>query len=329
MGIDFVVPWVDSLEPHWQAEFQRYAVEAGIATDASEKRYRDWGLFKYWFRGVEKYAPWVNQIHLITCGHYPEWLNLEHPKLNLVKHEDYIPAKYLPVFSSHPIELNMHRIEGLSEKFVYFNDDFFIINKCSPETFFTNDLPNDSAILTAYDGLGFSKIQVNNISVINKHFVKSAAIRKRPTYWFNCRYGTALARTFLLLPWKTFTGFHDHHLPNSFLRSTLCEAWDKEYSTLERTSSNKFRNLEQDVSQYLFRFWQLASNNFHPSAKQRLGDYCPVGIWPNEKVLRVFEKSRKPIIVLNDHDPDDLDDLIKRLTQIFEKKFPEKSSFEL
>ncbi|MBQ6357217.1 MAG: capsule biosynthesis protein CapK, partial [Solobacterium sp.] len=42
---------------------------------AIDNRFKDWGLFKYWFRGVEKFAPWVNKIYFITWGHVPTWLD--------------------------------------------------------------------------------------------------------------------------------------------------------------------------------------------------------------------------------------------------------------
>ena len=119
--IDFIIPWVDGSDPEWLSSYNRYAPAEKRISHADAERYRDWGLLRYWFRGVEKFTPWVRKIHFVTCGQLPDWLNLNAPKLNYVKHEDYIPKEYLPVFSSHPIELNMHRIEGLSEKFVYFN----------------------------------------------------------------------------------------------------------------------------------------------------------------------------------------------------------------
>src|SRR5690554_3854457 len=111
--IDFVVPWVDDSDPTWQRKLAEYTGRTNQFTDSSNKRFRDWDLFKYWFRGVEKFAPWVNKVHLVTCGHYPDWLDINHPKLNFVKHEDYIPKDHLPVFSTHPIEINLHRIEEL------------------------------------------------------------------------------------------------------------------------------------------------------------------------------------------------------------------------
>ena len=87
------------------------------------------------------------QDTLCYMGASASWLNKEHPKLNIVNHKDFIPEKYLPTFNSHAIEWNMHRIPGLAENFVYFNDDMFLIKKVRPEQYFKNDLPVDMLAL--------------------------------------------------------------------------------------------------------------------------------------------------------------------------------------
>ena len=93
-AIDIVIPWVDGNDPEWLAEKNKY--KKNKAEDDNINRYRDWDLLRYWFRGIEKNAPWINKIHFITWGHLPSWLDAENPKLNIVKHQDYIPEKYLP-----------------------------------------------------------------------------------------------------------------------------------------------------------------------------------------------------------------------------------------
>ena len=110
--IDFVIAWVDGSDLEWQKEKNKYANpgDTTLQVDASMVRYREWDTLRYWFRAVEKYAPWVNQVYFVTCGHVPKWLNMDAPKLHFVRHQDYIPEQYLPTFSSHPIELNLHRI---------------------------------------------------------------------------------------------------------------------------------------------------------------------------------------------------------------------------
>lgn len=326
--IDFVVPWVDSSDPDWQVDFKKHKDEAGIYSDISDKRYRDWELFKYWFRGVEKYAPWVNKIHLITCGHSPNWLNFNHPKLNLIKHEDYINKQYLPIFSSHPIELNIHRINGLSEHFVYFNDDMFVKAPMSPCLFFKNGIPCDSGVMTALSGSGINRIVMNSTCIVNKHFNKRKTMKDKPLKWFNLKYSYELLRTICLLPWEGFTGFYDYHLPNAFLKSTLQEVWEKEYELVNNTTMRKFRN-DLDISQYIFRYWQLAQNNFHPINKHSIGDMYRIGVADLDLVIAEIISSKKPIICLNDHDPENLDETIERLKQAFEEKFPNKGSFEL
>lgn len=123
--IDFVVTWVDETDPNWVKQKNIFIEQCDKRLN-KEARYRDWGFFKYWFRSVEKYAPWVNKIFLITEGHLPQWINIHHPKLVHIRHCDYISAEFLPTFNSNVIELNLANIDELSEHFVLFNDDIFI-----------------------------------------------------------------------------------------------------------------------------------------------------------------------------------------------------------
>ncbi len=106
--IDFVVTWVDGNDPVWQAEKAKYSPNKNA--DNRNVRFRDWDNMQYWFRAVEKFAPWVNKIHFVTYGHLPKWLNINNPKLNIAKHSDFIPQKYLPTFSSRTIEFNSYII---------------------------------------------------------------------------------------------------------------------------------------------------------------------------------------------------------------------------
>ena len=85
--IDFVVPWVDGADPEWIATRDEYIKRTGFSGEYSPRRYRDFGLMRYWFRGVEKYAPWVNKVYFITSGQFPKWLNLRADKLVWIKHE--------------------------------------------------------------------------------------------------------------------------------------------------------------------------------------------------------------------------------------------------
>lgn len=331
--IDFVIPWVDGNDPAWQAEKRKYEPEDKIKDYNGECRYREWGTLKYWFRGVEKFAPWVNQVHFITCGHMPDFLNTEHPKLHIVKHSDYIPEQYLPTFSANPIEVNIHRIESLAEQFVYFNDDMFLVGETNSADFFENGLPGDQGILAPIlpnvgNGL-IQHVELNDMLIINRHFNKRESFEKNKEKWFTPLYGEMLHRTEILDYWNSFTGFYVPHTQQALLKSTMEEVWQKEPGILMKTSEHRFRTSE-DVNQYLFKYWQLAAGNFVPRA--RFGQYFSL---QDHSVEEIFEKIRTnayKTVCLNDTETQESQETFEKkkreLNKLFEQAFPEKSSFE-
>ena len=111
--IDVVITWVDGNDKAWQAEKEKY-----LPLRSDKVRYRNWDNVQYIFRGIEKFMPWVNCVHFVTWGHLPKWMNTNYEKLHVVNHKDFIPKEYLPTFNSNAIELNLHRIPGLSENFI-------------------------------------------------------------------------------------------------------------------------------------------------------------------------------------------------------------------
>jgi len=326
--IDFVISWVDGSDPAWQESKNRFQQDD---QESTASMYRDWGNLQYWFRAVEKYTPWVSRIHLVTWGHLPDWLNTNHPQINIVRHEDYMPAEYLPTFSSHAIELNLHRIAGLEEHFVYFNDDAFIINRLQPEDFFHNGLPCDSAILSSLVpkkvGDPFFHYLVNNISVLNQHFSKSSALKKHPGKWFSPNYGKQLLRNFYYAPVGRFSGILNFHLPASFLKSTFQELWENESALLHATSSHRFRSL-QDVNQYVFSYWQIGSGRFWPR-NPHWGRFYIAGK-NHREMLQDLAARKYKVICINDSDLDfDFQALKEAVNRQLQQLLPEKSAFEL
>lgn len=259
--IDFVVLWVDENDPEWQKDLNKWRIAS--QGDHSSKRFRDWETLRYLFRSFEIFTPWFNKIHLVTQGHVPDWLNLKHKKLNLVPHDQIIPPSNLPVFNCNPIELNIHRINGLADHFIYFNDDMFILKRLSSQRFFKKGLPRDMCAFTSILMTELAHIRLNDLLLINKHFNKKEFMVKQFFKWFNFKYGPHLLKTLLLLPWPHIPGFVDPHQPQPFLKSTFIELWEKEYDDLEQTTQSKFRS-NKDVNQYLFRYWQLLKGQFEP-----------------------------------------------------------------
>ncbi len=333
--IDFVVTWVDGDDPEWRNERLKYASQAATKDDYlfdkwnnNEIRFRDWGLLKYWFRGVEKYAQWVNKIHFVTCGQLPSWLDTSNPKLNIVNHIDFIPGEYLPTFNSHTIELNLFRIPGLSENFVYFNDDMFIIDYVKKEDFFRDDLPCDSAVLNVIPiERNIDNADFVNIGIINDYFSKNQVIREHPFQWFNLKYGSKLIRNFLLLPWHLFPGIYEPHISINLKKSTCEKLWELEPELFDRTCRCKFRD-HKNISPWLFRLWQIVTGEFYPR-NLKLGRMFLKEI--DDEICKWVKTQKTQIVCINDSGDEEhytFEEQKEMLHQAFESVLGEKSSFE-
>lgn len=157
-AIDVVYTWVDGDDPDWQqrkAEFGAHGAGALPERVLHEERFRSRDELKYSLRSLHLFAPWVRQIHIVTAGQRPEWLNVDHPKINLVNHTDiFSDPGLLPTFNSSGIETQLHRVPGVAQKFLYFNDDFLLGQLSDPQDFFHSNgvlkfFPSDQR---AYEG---------------------------------------------------------------------------------------------------------------------------------------------------------------------------------
>ena len=105
----------------------------------SASRFQDNEELRYSMRSVERFAPWVRQIFIVTNGQIPSWLNLDSPRVTLVTHEEIFPNHtHLPTYSSPAIESHLHRIPGLAPHFIYLNDDVMFGDYVWPEDFYTH-----------------------------------------------------------------------------------------------------------------------------------------------------------------------------------------------
>jgi len=330
--IDIVIFWVDGSDAKWLAEKAKYAPK-DLVPDDRVIRYRDWNNLRYSFRGIEKFAPWVNNVFFVTWGHLPKWLNVSTPKLKIVRNEDFIPTEYNPSFSSHVKELNIHKIKGLSEHFIYFNDDMYLLKNTKREDFFKNGKPCDCAVLTAHshnEAQPYMFMQYRATGIANKYFNIKEAIKKNRGGWFNLKYGKMLFRSYALSGLPRFPGFWQQHVPYSLLKSTIEELWEKERENFHQTCANKFRSMS-DFNIWVFRNWQLASGNFEPRSV-KFGKSFVAGT-ENEvnNISNYIVKQKGKVICINDADISE-SDFIKfrdKIIESFEKILPEKSGFEL
>lgn len=322
--VDFVVDWVDGSDPEWIENRNRYI---NNKEDKADVRFRDWNLLKYWFRAVEVNAPWVNKIYFVTCGQKPDWLNEKNSKLILVNHKDYIPKQYLPTFNSNAIELPINKIAGLSEHFVFFNDDFYLNSKVDKSDFFdSSGVPLDSGVLSPQIPIqnSVTHITTNNIQIINKYFSRKDVL-KNFFKFFNIAYGKQNVKTIATLPWKQILGFHDFHTPISFNKSTFDYVWNLEGYTLRKTLERKFRT-NGDLNIWLFRYFQLLKGNFIPR-NSTFAKYYNISN-DNSVIYKDIENSLHKAIVLNDQKVTDFKLVQIELISSFKRKYRRKSGFE-
>ena len=330
MDIDFVITWVDMEDPKWKAEFAKYSGKKDNEKNGvSEARFRDYGFLKYWFRGVEKFAPWVRKIHFVTSGQKPEWLDENNPKINLVNHKDYIPAEFLPTYNSVVIERYLHKIPGLAEHFVYFNDDFYIINNISTERFFKNGVPCDIAVFQYNPSWSqwYKRIK-NNLKIINRYFDKKEVMARDHDKWFHKSYGSRARWNYLLKPYGKFITLRTPHNAQPYLKSTFEEVWAVAEKELTETSANRFRTVT-DYTPELFRTWQICKGNFEPYNTYSDTKMFPLMIKPKQAIKAIYNQSYT-LICLNDNvHIRNYAQVMENIKNAFESILPEKSSFEL
>lgn len=136
--VDVVYTWVNHDDPAWQALFRAHAPGAAPqGPDAQAlSRFHSNDELRYSLRSVARHLPWVNRIHVFSNCAPPPWLDPAQDRVIWVRHEAVIPPEYLPTFNSHVIETFLHHIPGLSERFLYLNDDVFIGRALDHDAFY-------------------------------------------------------------------------------------------------------------------------------------------------------------------------------------------------
>lgn len=221
--IDAVYTWVDDSDPEWSArrEATLGVPDDGSSPDHGAVRFRNRDELRYSLRSLAMYAPWIRHIYLVTAGQTPSWLNEEHPGITVIDHRDLFadPAASLPTFNSHAIESQLHRIEGLSEHFLYLNDDMFLGRPITPETFFLSSgtarffwsSASVPALPVSPDDEGYLAAAKNNRDLLRSEF------------------GRTTTHSFF-------------HAPYALRRSVLAELTERFPEELEATARSRFRS---------------------------------------------------------------------------------------
>jgi hypothetical protein len=148
-AVDVVVAWVDGRDPEHRAKRQRYLADPGGNAKPErvahiERRFSDNDEIRFCLRSIRNYAPWARTIWLVTDNQVPATIDrrkAERDNIRIVDHREIFRGyeQLLPTFNSYAIETMLWRIEGLADRFLYFNDDMMLVGPVEATDFFSND----------------------------------------------------------------------------------------------------------------------------------------------------------------------------------------------
>lgn len=333
--IDFVITWVDTNDEEWLTKKNQYLQSEKKDIDVRARRFRDWKNLKYWFRAVEKYAPWVNHIFLVTPGQCPDWLDTTNEKIVLINQDSLFDDKYLPTFNNCAVELLLYKIPRLSEHFVYFNDDMFLMDDVKPEDFFKNGIPLDTVGFAANpikvdsDNKGICNIVHSNTMLVSKYFNKNEVYKTNKRKFLDLKNGRDIVKTLTALPYVTFVGFNEPHTANSYIKATFEDMWNRASVDLERGISSRFRE-DYALSQWGVRYWQICMGNFEVRKKNFSKLFCVMSETDAKLVSEYLKVAKNKIVCINDdiEENDKAEEIIGIINKSFEELFPNKSCYE-
>lgn len=309
MDIDLVYLWVNGNDPAWQARHNAYRGKDDDASKVNCKgRYADNDELKYSLRSMEMYAPWIHHIFIVTDRQTPAWLDTSNPRVTIIDHSDIMPEKCLPCFNSALIEHFLYRIPGLSEHFLYANDDVFVNRPVTPATFF------------AQDGLPIMRM--------NRCFPRRLEI------WFRTQILREMPGNYTItmhnsakLVQEKYGHYYDiktHHNIDAYLRSNYEHVHETFRKDIEATLENHIRSAN-DIQRNLYAYAALAERQAHLLyVTQRTSFRFSI---QKTKHYRRMERYAPTFFCMNDSEQANDEDR-RRATAFLDRCFPNKSQYE-
>lgn len=312
--VDIVYLWCDSSDDLWRAKKNEELHKFGKSTDndtVGDCRFLNNDELKYSLRSLEKYAPWINNIYIVTDNQIPQWLNIKNPKIKIVDHKDILPEEALPLFNSIAIETALHKIPGLSEHFLYSNDDMFF-GKPVDKSFFFNE-----------EGLPI--VRFSKRKIINRKYRHS--------------YGYTISAMNNLIKEKFGKSFpyFPHHNIDSYRKSDLEACYEDFQAEYEKTAKQKFRQ-NDCIQRSIWGYYSIAHNSAIPKIVNNLAakisdlinkkSQDSMMFVLKEKKLSKIRRVKPYLFCLNDSSDTNNEDRIA-MKEFLESEFPQQSEFEL
>lgn len=313
--IDAVITWVDGDDIEWK---KRKNVALGHADDndlvidaADVSRFESFDELRYCLRSIEQYAPWIRKIYIVTDRQTPRWLKIdEGSKVQIIDHSEiWLDSTELPVFNSHAIESNLHRIKGLSEHFLYFNDDMILTSPVSPERFFH---PN------GISKVFYSRAMVDFMPISDEDNVSTVAAKN--------------ARLVL-----SGDGFPAHnrkffHTPYALRVSVMNEMEDRYPEIFSATSRAKFRSRTDAALAGSFYFNFALSTSRAVPGKIKYDYIDPADAAAISRLSGIMKRRNVEVVVINDGSQEISEDKRNEIRQLVPRLLndllPVPSSFE-
>lgn len=308
--VDLVYLWVDGNDPVWQAKRNAYIGKTEENSPINCKgRYADNDELKYSLRSIEKHAPWIRKVFIVTDNQTPEWLDCSNPQIRIVDHKEIMPAESLPCFNSCLIEHFLYQIPELAEHFLCANDDTFINKDVMAGHFFTSE--------------GFPVVRLTRKPFRKLRWFWRERICRKPLK----NYSATIALTARIVEnkyGKYYTGM-PHHNIDAYLKSDYKRVAEVVmHDEFEANNKNRMRS-NNDIQRVVFSYIALAEKRGqlrYVNTKESMH----VMIQKHRHYVRL-EKFNPMFFCMNDSEYATDDD--RKFARAFlEKRFPEKSSFE-
>jgi hypothetical protein len=305
--IDMVYTWVDGKDKDWLETKNKYASPESPYSNTAD-RFDDNEELRYSLRSVEKYAPWIRTIYIITYnGNKPSWLNDKHPKIRLISHSDIFPDKsHLPTFNSQSIECHFNNIPSLSEYFIYSNDDMMFGNHVNKMDFI---LPNGKLAF----GKGNTDIASGEYTKGEKAFYASW---KNNSFILDSMFGKK----------SRMETMHQISITSKHSMNILSQLQD---TFFENTSKSKFRDTNNIAPIGLSQQFLLETGNGELCNISNKAIFLSNNIKKNNEEYTRALIERPKFLCVNDDIYSDREIVTKDLRKFLNTYYPDFSMFEL
>ncbi|MFC7787701.1 stealth conserved region 3 domain-containing protein [Microbacterium sp. MAHUQ-60] len=307
--VDIVFSWVDGSSAQFQREqaarLRTHVVGEG---DDSAARYRHVDELRYALRSVHMYAPWIRHIFIATDSPVPSWLG-QHPRVTVVRGEEFFAdPSVLPTYNSHAVESQLHRIPGLSEHFLYSNDDMFFGRSVDPEMFFSP--AGHTRFVESEVRIGVGAPEAHRSGHDNGLRVNRALLREH--------FGRTILRDLA-------------HCATPLRRSILFELEETFPEEFARTAAATFRSMTDiSVTNSLYHYYAMLTGRAAPTTEPRVRYVHTTTAGALQRIDRLAARGDVDMLCFNDGSETDVPEHLRAraLHDALERMFPVPGPWE-